>query len=611
MIALIRVRFPSTLPKWVWTDAVMDAWMNPSIPFSLAHYWTRTSLFQADMRYHLFPPIVINDARPTANPPTQDQQRQVLVDSALAEITRLYGNNWNDFDRAILVFAQATDLFGGGSHQVPVGDGPPKSIPAAVCDIASSFDQVVQEVGHTFGLNHEVDTLGNEYMSPYSCMSSQRYGNAVPGPSFHRPVDNRLPRGTDANQFDTQLTVGPYMTPSQFFVNTLMPTFQDPNTVYRVPASYETAPHTFRITAVDVAIDSWPARKPILAVLQPAAGGDLYFFELRRSNSYDAGLTLDGSNGAPIAVAVHAYSPVTGRVRYLNKMSLAGVPGDRDYHSYAGHFTVRLNSFENDFSSCSLTVGGNDFWKYFGVTFDNVITLTLDDNFSGWETADVSPCFMFTKSPHQFRYHSKTTQITFTASSFGYEKPNYQWFINDQYLDPANPQLQFQSSVKSFLHGVPTDPADQNVAVKYIQKQNSIQLTFEQAFAGVYATVKVIVNESSSEVVQNLYPDRSVWTGIAFDNVSVQWDQSYIDELKACVKRIKDINDHYSISQRPIHRRDPGPQFGVDTITLINELVATNPAAANAVINEVARLGNISKLEILKKLTGADTMSKD
>ena len=603
MIALIRVRFPGTLPKWVWTDAAMDAWMNPTIPFSLAHYWTRTSLFQADMRYHLFPPIMINDARPTANPPTQGNQRQALVDSALAEITRLYGNNWNDFDRAILVFAQATDLFGGGSYQVPVGDGPPKSIPAAVCDIASSFDQVVQEVGHTFGLNHEIDTLGDEYMSPYSCMSSQKYGNTVPGPSFQRPADARLPRGTDANLLDPQLTVGPYMTPSQFFVATSMPAFQDPNTVYRIPASYDTAPHTFRLTAVDVAIDSWPARKPILAVLQQATGGDLYFFELRRSKSYDAGLTLDGSNGAPVAVAVHAFSPTTGRVRYLNKLSIAGSPGDRDYHSFAGHFTIRLNSFEDDFSSCSLTVGGNDFWKYFGVTFDNVITLDVADSYSGWETADVSPCFMFPKAPHQFRYHYKTTQITLIASSFGYEKPNYQWFINDQFLDPTQPQLQFRSSVKTFLHGLPTDPADRDVTVKYIQAQNSIQLTFDQPFAGIHATVKVIVNESSAEVLKNLYPDRSVWTGISFDNVVAEWDQSYNDDRKACAKRIKDINDHYAISQGPIRRIDPGPRFGVDTVTLINELVATNPAVANVVINELARLGNISKLEIIKKLT--------
>ena len=59
---------------------------------------------------------------------------------------------------------------------------------------------------------------------------------------------------------------------------------------------------------------------------------------------------------------------------------------------------------------------------------------------------------------------------------------------------------------------------------------------------------------------------------------------------------------HYSISQSPVHPRGPGPEFGVDTVTLVNELVASNPAVANVVINEIARLGNIGKLDVLKRL---------
>jgi hypothetical protein len=53
-----------------------------------------------------------------------------------------------------------------------------------------------------------------------------------------------------------------------------------------------------------------------------------------------------------------------------------------------------------------------------------------------------------------------------------------------------------------------------------------------------------------------------------------------------------------------VHPRGPGPgpEFGVDTVTLVNELVASNPAVANVVINEIARLGNIGKLDVLKRL---------
>jgi hypothetical protein len=602
MIAVVRVRWNNTPPGNVWTDAVTNEWMNPNTPFSLAHYWTRTSLFQADMRFYLFPPIAIDD--PRAKTPAGGDSRQYLVDGVLAEVTRLFSPDWKLFERAILVFAQQTDLFGGGSHIVPVGDGT-KSIPAAVCDLASSFDQVVQEVGHAFGLDHEVDGLGREYQSPYSSMSSETYGYT--DPSFKRPVDSRLPIGVgvDNPPSDGQRTIGPYITPVQFYLSKSMPSFNDPGTVYQVPASYIASAHSFRLTAVDAAIDSWPVRKPMLAVLPPAfTGGHTYFVELRRSSSYDAGFTLDGANGAPMALAVHAVNPSTGRVRYVDRIPLNASSGDRHYYSPEGAFGVRLDNFESDFSSCGVTVGGGGFWRYFGVELDSVLTNRVPDHDGEWTTADVSPCFMFPKSLHQYRYRFSTTEISCSATALGYAKPNYTWFINDQLLDPAQSQLQFRAAVRGVSQGVLTDPAEQDVVIQYAASQNTLRFTCKQPYADFYVVVKAMVSESSEDVIANLYPERSVWTGVSFDNVSVQWDQAYYDAQNTCARRIKDVNDHYSISQSPVQTGGPGPgpEFGVDTVTLVNALVASNPAVANAVINEIARLGNVGKLDVLKRL---------
>lgn len=38
MIAVIRARFPNTPASAVWSNAAMQAWLDPNIPFSLAHY---------------------------------------------------------------------------------------------------------------------------------------------------------------------------------------------------------------------------------------------------------------------------------------------------------------------------------------------------------------------------------------------------------------------------------------------------------------------------------------------------------------------------------------------------------------------------------------------
>src|SRR6185312_13937112 len=77
---------------------------EPSIPYSLAHFWTRTSLFQADMNYFLFPAITFADPRNNAKP--GEDPRVVLVDGILAEITRLFSPDWSIFKNVLIVGAQ-------------------------------------------------------------------------------------------------------------------------------------------------------------------------------------------------------------------------------------------------------------------------------------------------------------------------------------------------------------------------------------------------------------------------------------------------------------------------------------------------------------------------
>jgi hypothetical protein len=605
MLAVIRLRFPATPATEVWSDAIMNNWLNPSIPFSLAHFWSRTSLFQADLSYFLFGPIVLTD--PRINMPPGADPRVTLVNGVVAAVTKAYSPDWNVFDRILIVGAQATDQFGGGPFAVPVG-GSQKMLLTAVVDVLSPFSNVCQELGHAFGLDHELNYKGDEYSSPYSVMSSEGYGGARS--SFERPVDARLPVGKPvppkisavATQ-DVQRIIGPYITPVQFAVKN-MGSFNDPQTVYRVPETYATAPHTFRLTAVDVCIDSWPARKRMVAVLPPQVpNGDSYYLELRRSHGYDAALSVDGLAGPPVALVIHSVSAITGRVQYVDRVAIAAAPGDMDYHSYKGFFAVRVGGFEKDFSACSVTVGGGDFWKYLGVGFDDIVATYEPHLGIGWETADLSPCFLFPKAPHHYRNWFRSTMLTIRATSFGYERPNYQWFMNDVLLDPAGHSITQSLHVQNSEHGQLTDPRPENVTFEYSVVQNVLKLTCHAPFANIHATIKVLVNETSPEVVKNLYPDRSLWTSIDIDNVEIEYDPTYNDELKECARRIKGINDRFSISDLEVPRRvDPGPKFEHETIELINALVLSNPAAANAAINELATLKNVGKLQVIERL---------
>ena len=145
MIAFIRASFPGTPAKAVWSDTVATNWMDPAVPFSMANYWKVSTFQQVDLSYFLFPAVVVND-------PRKGKDRDQLVRAVLNEVDRVSKPDWDLFDRCIIFFAQSTDLFGGGTHQAPNG----KMITAAVFDVASRFDQVCQEVGHTFGLKREL-----------------------------------------------------------------------------------------------------------------------------------------------------------------------------------------------------------------------------------------------------------------------------------------------------------------------------------------------------------------------------------------------------------------------------------------------------------------------
>ena len=162
----------------------------------------------------------------------------------------------------------------------------------------------------------------------------------------------------------------------------------------------------------------------------------------------------------------------------------------------------------------------------------------------------------------------------------------------------------YNLNVKVAERGEFSSAKSENINFNYELKpgSNKLKISCDEPYSGISAIVKVLVTESSHEVLQNLYPDRSLWTGIVFNNVSIEHDQSYIDEEIACAKRIKQLNDQYAKSRKLPHLVDPGPKFGVDVIDVIDALMVSNPTAANAVINEVARLGNVRKKQVIEQL---------
>ena len=353
MISIVPVRFmTNTDANSVWSEDVFKKWMQPLIPFSLGDFWWSSGkgLFPLDCT--VYAPIVVDDPRVNVAK-DNDSQRGALVNGAIAAATTQVNPDWDNTDILMLWYAQPTDMFGGGAYEVPLRGGGSKTIPVTVVDIASPFDAACQELGHSFGLEHELDDAGRDYASPYSVMSAR-----ARIPEFLRSADPRLPDGQKvADPRDlffnepAQHIVGPALTAAQLF---RIDAFKDSPQVIQLSRSYAQQPATLTLFALNYTVREPPGPLPVLATFPSNRGdGRIFTLEFRRGGlGYD---TAIGTPGAPAGLVVHSINP-DGRVRYEGVAAVSLAALSEDWASNAGDFSLRLIHVDpaNEFVQFSL-----------------------------------------------------------------------------------------------------------------------------------------------------------------------------------------------------------------------------------------------------------------
>ncbi|SDD73167.1 hypothetical protein SAMN05216345_11494 [Cupriavidus sp. YR651] len=598
MIAFIRASFPGTPASQMWSDTVATNWMDPNIPFSMAHFWRTATFQQVDMANVIFPPVTVNDPRTGA---ADDRDR--LVRAVLVAVENASHPNWNQFDRCIIFFAQQTDLFGGGAHKAPNG----KLITAAVFDLLSGFDQTCQEVGHAFGLSHELDAAYNEYGCPYSIMS------AAADFSFDRGPNPLLP-GVQGPTNPARI-VGPYIPAAHLYINQYRAV--NPNGVFNhldsveyVPATYAQTPVNVRLYARDVAIGAWPNRRKVLVVVPPnVPGGDTHFLELRRKDSsYDAGI----GNASIILLAGNFFvgsgavpDPAAVRLRFVGRIDLEAAAGDLDFHSFSGHFVVRVSDFAPGFASVNLSIGGGNAWQDFRITLEETMTNVLPVGTGDWHRALVAPCPIGATREFNFRVKTFRTFLVLQARSAGYEAPAYSWKVHGIPLNPAagntlNLQVQCRDNSGHMMNA----PAMHPVQCTFTVNGGRLELMIDGALADIVLGIEVTVNESSPSVMKNYYPSRTLWTTVRADNLAIEWDGEYQAAAEACWRRLKKLSNQIPELVIPPHGNpgDPDPPYfeKIGVRELIRVLVASDPFVARTVAGVVADRAAVSVEQVLE-----------
>lgn len=360
MIAILRVRFDTNNdPGSVWSNDVFDKWMQPLIPFSLGDFWWSSSKGLFNLDYTIYNPIVMADPRLTAasgNGP----QRAALVNGAIKAATAQVSPNWDETDILMIWYAQPTDMFGGGSYSVPLQSGETKNIPATVIDIGSPFDAACQELGHSFGLQHEIDDEGREYACPYSVISARLVTE------FLRPADPRLPDGLKILDTHDQFfnkpaarVIGPALAAAQLYQ---YQAFRDTPQVVQLPASYAQSPIAVRLYALNYTV-TLADTPPVLATFPSnRSDGRVFTVEMRRGGlGYDTAIGNPGRN--PAGLVVNSINP-DGRIRYEGVANLTLAATRTDWHSEAGDFSLRLLDVDTKSEFADFAVFGGVDWKF-------------------------------------------------------------------------------------------------------------------------------------------------------------------------------------------------------------------------------------------------------
>lgn len=407
MIAIVPVRFvTNTDVNSVWSEDVFRKWMQPLLPFSLGDFWWSCSqaLFSVDCT--IYPPIVITDPRIGAAP-GNGPQRSALVNGSIAAATSQVSPDWDHTDIVMFWYAQPTDMFGGGSYAVPLRRGGTKNIPATVVDIASPFDSACQELGHSFGLNHEVDDAGRDYASPYSVMSARHVTE------FVRAADARLPDGIkilDPNDpmFNNpaQRIIGPALPAAQLYKYT---NFRHTPKAIQLSDGYKHTPAVVVLYALNYMVRHPEGPLPILAWFWSNAGeARVFTVEFRRGgHGYD---TAIGTSGRPAGLVVHSINP-DDRVRYEGVVPVSSVAPRTDWHSAAGNFSLRLLDVDSATEFVKFVVFGGDGWHELDHNTASVDIAADDERLyqlhkdgriwiytgvpqTGWQEVDANPATM-------------------------------------------------------------------------------------------------------------------------------------------------------------------------------------------------------------------------
>lgn len=239
-------------------------------------------------------------------------------------------------------------------------------------------------------------------------------------------------------------------------------------------------------------------------------------------------------------------------------------------------------------------------WQSFSLTLDNPVTNRARTGTGAWGRAVVAPCPLYPKREYSYRVNTFETFQVLRAHSSGYEKPHYSWYLENVLLNSAAmPTLALDVPCRDVNGHEINPPAVHRVHCAFKIDGGKLEFNTAGAFANITLTVRVVVSESSPEVMKNYYPDRSLFTTVRVENLAVEWDSEYGADRQACRKGLLKTKAK-TFEPRDLIP-DPRPPWSeqIGVRELIRDLAERDHRSAYAVAAEVARRAGVPTEDVL------------
>ena len=225
---------------------------------------------------------------------------------------------------------------------------------------------------------------------------------------------------------------------------------------------------------------------------------------------------------------------------------------------------MRVEDAAPDLSWVEVTVGGSDLARQAAVYADFGRPAGFDDEQQQQGFAEGVPVFICGAGNYGYTLYRRSTRLRSIAVAYGYDDPAFSWKVNGVAVEYGSPFVLHPNQITVTVESrVPLPAGGETVTPRsavltFELNGSTLDLVADPAAGNFDLEIEVTAREKTAAPDQA--PPTSAAQVVKMETLSITYEPAYYEALAACVHRVQDIDDRFSISTSP----GPGQRFRPD-----------------------------------------------